>query len=128
MAFYLDTSAFLKLLVAETESTAMREWFAAGRQCWSSEVLVTEALRAGQRLGLDRERVEQALDLVSLVLPSATTFRRAGTVLPPALRSLDALHVAGALELGDDLEAVVAYDARLIDSARSAGLEVVSPA
>lgn len=128
MAFYLDTSAFLKLLVTEAESAAMRAWFAADRSCWSSQVLVTEALRAGQRLGLDLEAVEQALDAVSLVLPSATTFHRAGTASPPALRSLDALHVAGALELGGDLEAVVAYDARLIEGARAAGLAVISPA
>ena len=128
MAFYLDTSAFLKLLVTEAESPAMRAWFTADHSCWSSQILVTEALRAGQRLGLDLEEVNQALDAVSLVLPSATTFHRAGTVLPPALRSLDALHVASAMELGSDLEAVVAYDARLIESARSAGLAVVSPA
>lgn len=128
MAFYLDTSAFLKLLVTEAESPAMRAWFTPDRSCWSSQVLVTEALRAGQRLGLDLEGVNQALDAVSLVLPSATTFHRAGTLLPPALRSLDALHVASAMELGSDLEAVVAYDARLIESARAAGFAVVSPA
>jgi len=127
VAFYLDTSAFLKLLVTEAESPAMRAWFTADRSCWSSQVLVTEAHRAGQRLGLDLEAVNQALDTVSLVLPSATTFHTAGTVLPAALRSLDALHVASAMELGSDLEAVVAYDLRLIDSARSAGLVVVSP-
>lgn len=128
MAFYLDTSAFLKLLVTEAESPAMRAWFTTDRSCWSSQILVTEALRAGQRLGLDLEGVNQALDAVSLVLPSAATFHGAGTVLPPALRSLDALHMASAMELGSDLEAVVAYDARLIESAQAAGLAVVSPA
>lgn len=127
MAFYLDTSAFLKLLVTEAETPAMRAWFAADRSCWSSQLLVTEALRAGQRLGLDLDDVNQALDSVSLVLPSATTFHHAGTVPPPSLRSLDALHVAGAMELGSDLEAVVAYDARLIESVRAAGLTVISP-
>lgn len=128
MAFYLDTSAFLKLLVTEAESPAMRAWFTTDHSCWSSQILVTEALRAGQRLGLDLDAVNQALDAVSLVLPSATTFHSAGTVLPLALRSLDALHVASAMELGRDLEAVVAYDGRLIESARAAGLAVVSPA
>jgi uncharacterized protein len=128
VAFYLDTSAFLKLLVTEAESPAMRAWFTADRSCWSSQILVTEALRAGQRLGLDLEGVNQALDSVSLVLPSATTFHRTGTVVPPSLRSLDALHVASAMELGSDLEAVVAYDARLIEGAVAAGLAVLSPA
>lgn len=128
MAFYLDTSAFLKLLVTEAESPAMRAWFVADHSCWSSQILVTEALRAGRRLGIDLDAVNQALDAVSLFLPSAATFHSAGTVPPPTLRSLDALHVASAMELGRDLEAVVAYDGRLIESARAAGLAVLSPA
>lgn len=129
MAFYLDTSAFLKLLVAEPESPAMRAWFGAeGRSCWSSQLLVTEALRAAARLGLDPVAVEETLDAVVLVLPAATTFHRAGTLEPAELRSLDALHLATALELGSDLEGVVAYDRLLIAGARAAGLEVVSPA
>lgn len=128
MPFYLDTSAFLKLLVTETESPAMRAWFNAGRPCWSSQLLVTEALRAADRLGLDRDAVELVLDAVSLVLPAATTFHGASTIQPPELRSLDALHLATAVELGADLEAVVSYDARLIAGARAAGLPVVTPA
>lgn len=129
MAFYLDTSAFLKLLVAEPESPAMRAWFGTeGRSCWSSQLIVTEALRASSRLGLDPVTVEETLDAVVLVLPAATTFHRAGMVEPAELRSLDALHLAAALELGSDLEGVVAYDRRLIAGARAAGLEVVSPA
>ena len=128
VVFYLDTSAFLKLLVAEEESTALRAWFNDGPSCWSSQLLVTESLRAAQRLGLDRDVVENVLDNVSLVLPSTTTFHLAGTMVPTELRSLDALHLATALELGDDLDAVVAYDARLIEGARAAGLSVVTPA
>jgi predicted nucleic acid-binding protein len=46
---------------------------------------------------------------------------------PPALRSLDALHLATALEIGDDLEGLVAYDCQLLDAARAASIEVVSP-
>jgi predicted nucleic acid-binding protein len=44
-----------------------------------------------------------------------------------SLRSLDALHLATALEIGDDLEALVAYDDRLIDAARAASLHVRTP-
>jgi hypothetical protein len=128
VVFYLDTSAFLKLLIDETESAAMRAWFTDGRSFWSSQLLLTEAMRAAQRLGVDRGAVEQALDGVSLVMPNAATFHQAATVLPPELRSLDALHLATAVELGADLEAVVAYDARLIAGAHAAGLSVVSPA
>jgi predicted nucleic acid-binding protein len=44
-----------------------------------------------------------------------------------SLRSLDALHLATALEIGDDLEAFIAYDERLLDAARVASLSVVTP-
>lgn len=128
MPYYLETSAFLKLLVAESETSAMRAWFGAGRACWSSQLLVTEALRATRRLGLERQAVERALDAVSLILPAATTFHRAAVLRPAALRSLDALHLAAALELGADLDAVVSYDSRLVGAAREAGLAVLTPA
>jgi uncharacterized protein len=128
MPFYLDTSSFLKLLVEEQDSVAMREWFEEGHSCWASQLLATEALRAAQRLGLDSDAVDHALETVSLVLTAAATFRVAGTLPPPQLRSLDALHLASALELGGDLEGVVTYDARLIDGVLAAGLQVVKPA
>ncbi|HWH97207.1 MAG TPA: hypothetical protein VNS80_02470 [Pseudolysinimonas sp.] len=38
-----------------------------------------------------------------------------------------ALHIASALELGDDLSGIVAYDDRLSDAARSHGIAVVAP-
>ena len=53
----------------------------------------------------------------------------AAAVLPPVnLRSLDAIHLAFALALGDELDAFVTYDARLADAARANGLPVVAPA
>jgi predicted nucleic acid-binding protein len=125
--FYIDTSAFLKLLVAEAETPAMRAWFGASPACWSSHLLVTEALRAAARLGLNRHVVDETLDAVSLILPAATTFYYAAALQPTALRSLDALHLATAMELGDDLDGIVSYDARLVAGARAAGLPVVTP-
>jgi predicted nucleic acid-binding protein len=127
MAWYLDTSAFLKLLTAENETVAMREWFATHDSIWSSQLLRTEAVRAASRLGISHDDVEIILESVSLVLPSVTTFYTAGHLLPHTVRSLDALHLATALEIGDDLEGVVAYDERLISASRSASLAVVSP-
>jgi predicted nucleic acid-binding protein len=47
--------------------------------------------------------------------------------LPPSLRTLDALHLATAMEIGDDLEGMVAYDDRLIEAARSASIKVLRP-
>ncbi len=59
-------------------------------------------------------------------LPTAV-FERAAILEPEVLRSLDALHLAAALELGDDLDGVVTYDGRLADSARSIGIPVLAP-
>lgn len=127
MVWYLDTSAFLKLLTTEDESTAMREWFSSHDSVWSSQLLHTEALRAGMRLEIDANVIEEALESVSLVLPSVATFFVAGRLLPASLRSLDALHLATAMEIGDDLEGIVTYDERLADAARAASLEVIVP-
>jgi hypothetical protein len=127
MVWYLDTSAFLKLLTTEKESLAMREWFATHDSVWSSQLLRTEAVRAASRLGISSDDVETALESVSLILPSVTTFYTAGHLLPHSLRSLDALHLATAMEIGDDLEGVVAYDDRLIRASLEASLVVVTP-
>lgn len=125
--FYLDTSAFLKLLLHEEHSPSMRAWYAVGRDCWSSQLLQTEVLRAASQRGLDPHTVDALLDRMALVLPTPATFRRAAVLGPVRLRSLDALHIATALELVPELNGVVAYDVRVIDGATQAGLSVVTP-
>ncbi len=127
MAFYLETSAFLKLAVVEDGSPAMRQWFTGHRPCWSSQLLATEASRAAMRLGLDREIIEGLLDGVSLIVPSASTFEVAGRLGPVELRSLDAVHLAAAAEIGQELEGVVTYDRRVVMGAAAAGLPVIQP-
>ena len=127
MVWYLDTSAFLKLMTTEDESNALREWFSSHESVWSSQLLRTEVQRAGARLGIDADVVEDALETISLVLPSVATFFIAGRLTPSSLRSLDAVHLATAMEIGEDLDGVVAYDERLIEAARAHLLNVVSP-
>ncbi|HLI57086.1 MAG TPA: type II toxin-antitoxin system VapC family toxin [Actinomycetota bacterium] len=127
MAWYIDTSAFLKLLVAEEESAALRAWLTGHEPVWSSHLLRTEALRAAGRLGVDPEVVEQALATVFLVLPGSSTFATAGRLSPPGLRSLDALHLASALELGSDLQGLLTYDLRVSEGARELAIAVLAP-
>lgn len=67
------------------------------------------------------------LDSVALLTLSTAICERAAILEPNVLRSLDALHLAAALEVGDDLEALVTYDERLTDSARTLGISVVAP-
>lgn len=54
--------------------------------------------------------------------------RRAAALGPAELGTLDAIHLATALTLGDDLGALCAYDTRLLDAAAATGVDVVAPA
>jgi predicted nucleic acid-binding protein len=55
-------------------------------------------------------------------------FEQAGRLEPPALRTPDALHLASALDLGDDLDGMVTYDERLAAAAQIHGVPVIAPA
>lgn len=123
---YLDTSAFLKLLVDEEHSDAVRAALEAA-PAWSSTLLAVEAHRAARRLGLAADAVARALETVSLVLPSEATYATAATIGDDALRALDALHLASALELGGDLEGLVTYDRRLAAGGHAAGVTILAP-
>jgi len=67
------------------------------------------------------------LDSLILMTLSTAVCERAAMLEPGLLRSLDALHLAAALELGDELEAVVTYDQRMGEGARALGISVVAP-
>lgn len=127
--FYVDTSAAVKLVVRERGSSALSRWMVEreGRVV-SSDLLRTELLRAVRRGVPGRmERARAVLDSFSLLTMPTSTFERAGELDRDRLRSLDALHLAAALELGDRLEGLVAYDDRLSEAARQYGITVVSP-
>ncbi len=130
MAFYLDTSALAKLVVAEPETAALRAWLAEqDRTLVSSDLVRTELTRAVRRVAPERMVDAHAvLDGLTLLTVPASMFAAAGRLDPVDLRSLDAVHLAAALELGDDLEGLVAYDERLQRAARLNGIDVIAPA
>lgn len=127
--FYLDTSAAVKLVTAERGSTALRRWLASRDDVmFSSDLLRTELLRATRRAAPDQMvQARAVLDSLLLVTLSTAVCERAAILEPDLLRSLDALHLAAALEIGDELEGMVAYDHRLSESARALGISVVAP-
>lgn len=127
--YYLDTSAAIKLLFDEPESGALRNWVLENTQdLVSSDLLQTELMRSTARI--DPHKLEDAntiiRDLFILHL-STSVYHRAGELAPVEMRSLDALHLAAAMELGDELEGVVTYDARMAQGAESLGISVVNP-
>lgn len=127
--FYVDASAWAKLLVEEAESEVMHAWvnerLASADEFVSSHLLVTELGRLAQRAGVEAVSVTSVLKVLSLVLPSIGTYTAAG-LLPGAVRSLDAIHVAAALGVGADH--FVTYDERQREAAEAAGIPVVVPA
>lgn len=130
MVFYLDTSALVRLVVAEPETDALLAWLAASdRNPASSDLALTELVRAARRVAPDRmEQARVVLESLTILdLPTAT-FEEAGRLGSDALRSLDATHLAAALTLGDDLEGLVTYDDRLAKAARALGIPVIAPA
>lgn len=127
---YLDTSAAVKLVLAEKGSTVLRRWLAdRDGQIVSSDLLRTELLRTTRRVAPEL-MVQARAVLDSLILLTLTTAicERAAILEPGVLRSLDALHLSAALEIGDDLDALVTYDRRLTEGARTLGIGVVAPA
>lgn len=125
---YLDTSAAVKLVVAERGSTALRRWMTPRESMFSSRLLRIELLRATQR-SAPEEMVQSRAVLDSLILVTLSTAvcERAAILEPVVPRSLVSLHLAAALEVGDELEGIVTYDQHLADGAKTLGLRVVAP-
>lgn len=129
MAHYLDTSALVKLVVAEAESDALLAWLTKTEGDWvSSDLARTELLRAVRRVVPDRVvRAREVLDSITLVRITTQIFEEASRLGPPALRTLDAIHLAAALDLGDDLDAIVTYDDGLNEAAAANGVVTTAP-
>lgn len=128
-ALYLDSSAFVKLVIEETGSAAVRT-FLANRDARrvSSALLRTESLRAVRHLGPDAlATVREGLRRVDLIGIDDRILDAAGTLEPQVLRTLDAIHLATAMAVGDDLEAIVTYDERMVVAARLMGLSTATP-
>jgi predicted nucleic acid-binding protein len=127
---YLDTSAFIKLVRSEPESPALRdELRGADTELISSILLSVEGRRAARRYGkLASIRANAALTTVTLLALDEPIIEIAADLEPPELRSLDALHLATILSVGEDVERVYCYDSRLTSAARTLGIEVAEPA
>lgn len=127
-ATYLDSSAIVKLAVAEPQSDALRRHLRRRRPLVSSALARTEVLRAllpaGEAAVAAGRAVLAGIDLARV---NDSILNAAGTVLPNELRSLDAIHVATALELGDDVGQLVTYDEAMLVAARAQGLRTASP-
>jgi predicted nucleic acid-binding protein len=126
---YLDSSAIVKLAVAEPESAALRRALRPGSPVVSSALARTEVTRALLPLGPAAvRRGRDVLGRIELARVSDRILGAAGTLLPAELRSLDAIHIATAQQFGEDLARIITYDERMATAAAALGLRVVAPA
>jgi uncharacterized protein len=127
---YLDSSALVKLVVAEPESSALVEFLRGRSERVSSAVALAEVPRALRRAGFgasERRRSREVMARIALVDVDRRILAAAAALDPPALRTLDAVHLATALAVREDLEVLVTYDRRLAAAAESVHLEVSAP-
>lgn len=132
-AFYADASALVKLVRSEAETAALLT-FVQGADLISSALVLAEVPRAIRRAtagapDAEVQMLEQAaavLDAVALLPVDGTVLTAAGALSEPALRALDAIHVATALDV-PGLDAFMSYDRRQSAVARLAGLRTVAP-
>jgi predicted nucleic acid-binding protein len=124
----------MKLVRIEQHSHELSGWLTGRRQTpvLSSVLIEVELIRATRRSGPDRlDRAAEVLRGIGVVALSSQLITRAAAYPDPDLRSLDAIHLATAEHVaavtGQELEAFVAYDERLLAVARRAGLTVVAP-
>ena len=125
---YADTSALAKLIRREDETDALRDWLATSSQnVCSNSIGSVELRRTAGRIGAEfSAAASRLLNRIRILTLSAEAVELAGRIPPVELRTLDSLHLASA-SLLPDLEALLTYDARMIEAGRAWGLPVLSP-
>ena len=127
---YLDTSAFMKTFFAEPESAALGEYLTSfeSPRFVSSALLMVEARRSVLRsvpTALPRVDIE-LLDVIQVDL-SGQLLEAASRLADPGLRNLDAIHVATAVSIREDIDVLVSYDRRMLAAAAAHGLPIAAP-
>lgn len=124
---YLDSSAIVKLVASEPESPDLVQAISADPEVVSSAVAWTEVVRAVRRAGGRVSHAEEVLGAIALVPIDDGILRGADDLMPKALRTLDAIHLATVLSLGSDVVSMITYDMRLARAASSNHVHVLAP-
>lgn len=127
---YFDTSALVKLVVREPESTALATWLEErqGEDRVTSVISRVELVRAAHRVSAAATtRAHQLLRFLDVLYLTDALIERAQTIGSLHLRTLDAMHLASAESLRPRLTAMCGYDRRLLDAAEAAGMPTASP-
>jgi predicted nucleic acid-binding protein len=128
-AAYLDASALVKLFKAEPETSAFRAALVDWPVQVASEMIRVEAICTARRLG-DKDilrRAYEALDRINLIPMSPEVIELACDAHTPPLRAMDAIHLATALSLREDLGTMFVYDGDLRAAAQAHSLNPLAP-
>ena len=127
-AVYLDSSAIVKLVVREPETEALLAFLAPGQMRVTSALARVEVVRAVRRHGRSATaRARELLDGLSLLALDDALLDSAAAIDANDLRSLDAIHIASAQQLDEELNTLVSYDERMLTAARALGVPVSRP-
>lgn len=127
---YLDSSAIVKLVLPEPESKALVKRLDSRPSVVSSALAQVEVTRAVNRTTSSlatAKRTARILEGIAFVRIDDRTLSDAAKLKSANLGSLDAIHLATAMSLGDRLDGFLTYDSFLANAARGAGLEVLTP-
>jgi predicted nucleic acid-binding protein len=119
----------VKLFKAERETEAFRTALADWPVQVASELIRVEAICTARRLGGQDilRRASAALERINLIPLSPEIIELATDAHTPALRAMDAIHLATALTIGDDLGAMFVYDSGLHAAAQAHNLNTIAP-
>ncbi len=128
-AAYIDASALVKLFKPERETNAFRAALGDWPVQVASELIRVEAVCTARRLGGEGvlQRAEAALELINLIPISPEIIELATSAHAPPLRAMDAIHLATALTMRNDLGAVFVYDHDLHAATLAHQLNALAP-
>jgi predicted nucleic acid-binding protein len=126
---YLDSSAIVKLIRPEPETDSLVNRLATRQPVTSSVVARVEVRRAVRRLGdkAASRQAEEVLGRIALIRLDDAIVEEASVLDPPELRSLDAIHLATAISLRENLDALITYDRGLSRATQHTGVQAESP-
>jgi predicted nucleic acid-binding protein len=128
-AAYVDASALVKLFKAERETDAFRVALGDWPVQVASELIRVEAVCTARRLGGADvlQRADAALERITLIPLSPEIIELATDAHIPPLRAMDAIHLATALTIREELGAVFVYDSDLHAAALGHQLNPLAP-
>jgi predicted nucleic acid-binding protein len=125
--WYLDSSAILKLVVDESESSAMRNIF--NDRCATSVISRIEVIRNIRRIDISAlASAQEILGRISTIPLNESALRTAEAITASTnLKSLDCIHIGSMISSPIPLQGIITYDKAMAANAEILGIKVLSP-